>query len=308
MQSSLFRYHDINPRKRLRDDMDAWGSNRTPRQELELVSWRKQILTQLTTHHAEGSKFCCPASSLEEPSREEHAGEPELMSTMLPSDFPNGVLVNLSHGALLESERELCHASCLKALQTLQSFAIQRAHIQQTQLKHASHVKSNMQANTILHRLADRLQHAQWMYTNSCDCLQWLGMNEQDKRTYKPLREQDVKDLLYSIKGQHDLGEGQVKLSWFWCIEPSRNHLDANSLLPSETGVATEYEDSKYSSLNPAAITYQELRSTCGMVQVLGALQAMGSGGLLAPKGGCISDSFFPCARCQLAHKGTPDS
>jgi hypothetical protein len=227
---------------------------------------------------------------------------------MLPSDFPNGVLVNPSHGALMESERELRCASCLKALQTLRSFAIQRAHIQQTQLKHASRMKSNTRANTILHRLADRLQHAQWMYTNSRDRLQRLGMTEQDKRTYKPLREQDVKDLLRSIKGQRDLGEGQVKLPWFWRIEPSRNDLDANSLLPNETGVATEYEDSKYLSLNPAAITYRELRSTRGMVQVPRALQAMGRGGLLAPKGGRISDSCFPRARCQLARKGTPDS
>jgi hypothetical protein len=203
----------------------------------------------------EGGKFICPVPSLEQPNEEQHAGEPELMSTTLPSDFPNGTLVNTSHEALLESERELCHASCLKALQTLRSFAIQRTHLQQTQLKHATCVKANTRASTILNRLGERLRHAQWLYINLCDRLQRLGMTEQDKRTYKLLREQDVKDLLRSVKGQCDLGEGQVKLPWFWRIEPSRNHLDANSVLPSETGVATEYEDSKHLSLNPIAIT-----------------------------------------------------
>jgi hypothetical protein len=252
----LFLFPDVIDRKRLRDDIRAWGSNRTPHQELDLASHRKQILTRLTAHHSEGARFCHPAPYLEEPSREEHVGEPELMSTMLPSDFPNGALVNPSHGALLESKRELRRASCLKVWQTLRSFAIQRARIQQTQLKHTTRVKANTRANTILHWLGDRLRHAQWMYINSCDRLQRLGMTKQDIRMYKPLRKQDVRDLLRSVKGQHELGEGQVKLPWFWRIEPSHNQLDANSVLPSETGVATEYEDSEYFSLSPVAIIY----------------------------------------------------
>jgi hypothetical protein len=134
---------NISHRKWLRDDIRTWGSNRTPRQELDLANRRKQILTRLTAHRAEAVKFCRPVLSSEASNEEEHPGEPELMSTLLPSDFPTGALGEPCHGALLESERELRRASCLKALQTLQSFAIQRAHIQQTQLKHATRVKAN---------------------------------------------------------------------------------------------------------------------------------------------------------------------
>jgi hypothetical protein len=41
------------------------------------------------------------------------------------------------------------------------------------------------------------------------------------------------------------LGEGQVKLPWFWCIEPSHNEQDAENVLAGKTGVASEYEQSK---------------------------------------------------------------
>jgi hypothetical protein len=237
---------NISYRKRLRDDIRAWGPSRTPCQELDLVNQRKLILTRLTAHRVEGVQFCHPVPSSGEPSGDEHPGEPELMSTFLPSDFPNGALQEASHEALLESERELHRTSCLKALQTLQSFAIQRAHIQQTQLKHAACVKTNMQASNILHQLGDRLRHVQWLYTNLRERLQRLGFTKQDKRMYKALHEQDVKDLLHSVKGQCNLGEGQMKLPWFWRIEPSRDQLDTNSVVPSETGVTTEYEDSMY--------------------------------------------------------------
>jgi hypothetical protein len=115
------------------------------------VTRRKLILTRLSAHRAEGVQFCHPIPSSGEPGGDEYSGEPELMSTLLPSDFPNGALLEASHRALLESERELRRASCLKALQTLRSFAIQRAHIQQTKLKHAARVKTNMRASTILH-------------------------------------------------------------------------------------------------------------------------------------------------------------
>jgi hypothetical protein len=222
---SMDTMNQINYRKRLRDDIRVWGSNKTPCQELDVASWRKQILTRLTAHHAEGSRFCRPVPSLQESHGDEHSGEPEFMSTMLPSDFPTRVLPNTSHRAILESERELRRASCLKALQTLRSFAIQRTHIQQTQLKHTSRMKPNTRASTILQRLGDRLRHAQWIYINSRERLHRLGMTEQDQRMYKALHKQDVRDLLRSVKGQRDLGEGQVKLPWFWRIEPSCNLL-----------------------------------------------------------------------------------
>jgi hypothetical protein len=111
--------------------------------------------------------------------------------------------------------------------------------------------------------MGDKLRHTQWLYTNSRDRLQRLGPTAQDLRTYKVLREQDVKELLRSVKGQRDLGEGQVKLPWFWRIEPSRNQLDANSVLSSETGVATEYEDSKQSVHNSVFNPECLSRSSC---------------------------------------------
>jgi hypothetical protein len=80
-------------------------------------------------------------------------------------------------------------------------------------------MKANTRASTTLNRLGDRLRHSQWLYINSRDRLQRLGMTEQDKRTYKILHEQDVRELLRSVKGQRDLGEGQVKLPWFHLLQ-----------------------------------------------------------------------------------------
>jgi hypothetical protein len=69
-------------------------------------------------------------------------------------------------------------------------------------------------------------------------------MTQQDRRTYKILTEKDYQDLLRSVKGQRSLGEGQVKLPWFWRIEPSQTEQDADNVSSGETGVASEYEDS----------------------------------------------------------------
>jgi hypothetical protein len=55
----------------------------------------------------------------------------------------------------------------------------------------------------------------------------------------------DFQDLLCSVKGQCSLGEGQVKLPWFWHIEPSQNEQDAENVPLDEIGVASEYEASQ---------------------------------------------------------------
>jgi hypothetical protein len=198
-------------------------------------------------------KFFSTAPPLSGSGNEEHAGEPELMATMLPSDYPTGTLSQQMYNPLIEAERELRRASCLKALQTLRSFAIQRAHIKQAHHKHVRGIKATTRAATMIQRLGDRLRHAQWIYSDSRDRLVRLGMTQQDRRTYKVLSEKDFQDLLRSVKGQRSLGEGQVKLPWFWRIEPALNEQDDESVLSSETGVSSEYEDSEW--LIPTVIT-----------------------------------------------------
>jgi hypothetical protein len=64
------------------------------------------------------------------------------MATMLPSDYPTGTLSQEMYVPLVEAERELRRASCLKALQTLRSFAIQRAHIKQAHYKHVQGINA----------------------------------------------------------------------------------------------------------------------------------------------------------------------
>jgi hypothetical protein len=211
---------------------------------MDLSSRRKQLLARLVAHRTAAMKFCPTAPPLLGTGSDEHAGEPELMATMLPSDYPTGSLSQQLYLPLLEAECELRRASCLKALQTLRSFAIQRAHIKQAHHKHVRGIKATTRAASIVQRLGDRLRHAQWIYSNSHERLLRLGMTHQDRRTYKVLSEMDFQDLLRSVKGQRSLGEGQVKLPWFWRIEPSQNEQDAENVPSDETGVASEYEAS----------------------------------------------------------------
>jgi hypothetical protein len=210
-----------------------------------MATRRKQLLSRLIAHRTEAMKFCPIAPPLFNQDEEEHVGEPELMSTKIPSDYPAGTLSNRMYETLVEAERELRRASCLKALQTLRSFAIQRAHLKQAHHKHLRGIKATTRAATMIQRLGERLRHAQWIYSNSRERLVRLGMTQQDRGTYKVLREQDFQDLLRSVKGQCSLGEGLVKLPWFWHIQPASNQQDDENVPSSETGVASEYEDSE---------------------------------------------------------------
>jgi hypothetical protein len=51
---------------------------------------------------------------------------------------------------LIEAKRELHQASCLKALQTLHSFAIQQVHLKQVHLKHLQGIKATTCAATMI--------------------------------------------------------------------------------------------------------------------------------------------------------------
>lgn len=70
-------------------------------------------------------------------------------------------------------------------------------------------------------------------------------MNAQDTRTFRVLRDTDIAGLSSTLRGKDTLGDGYIKLPWYWRISMSENQDDAEEISTSGTAVREEYEESE---------------------------------------------------------------
>lgn len=175
------------------------------------------------------------------------------MSTLLPSDYPPGSLPAHLYSTIRDKEHELRRASCLKALQLVRSCSIQRSHVLRANHKHGRGIKAFTHAHSYAERISQKQQHAQWLYTHACTRLERLGMSSEDKLMFLPLRESDIKSLNSFRADRRELGDGQVKLPWYWRVDFSK--ADKGGRIEStRSDVEKECEDSKYKTSFPSGI------------------------------------------------------
>ncbi|KAG8724993.1 hypothetical protein FRC09_010741 [Ceratobasidium sp. 395] len=73
-------------------DTMSHGTKPTPRQTTEIATRQAKLLKQLEKHCTEASQFFPMPASLEQQStpQDDIGGQPELLSTLLPSNYPSG--------------------------------------------------------------------------------------------------------------------------------------------------------------------------------------------------------------------------
>ncbi|KAG8711864.1 hypothetical protein FRC08_015340 [Ceratobasidium sp. 394] len=231
--------------KWLHADVTPAGSSPTAVQALELPTGRKAILAELQHHHDQASKFL--PTVFADAAAGPHGssdGQPENLKTQLPSDLSSHQLAAIQDSPIVDTEKELLHASCLKHLQSVRSVTVQRVHNSSLHMKHACGQAMLTRAQTQQTRLQDCLETAQWMYNNLHDRLHRLGMTAQDSQTFKMLTTQDLKMLQKDVGKIRPLGGGHVQLLWYWRVDLSSRPQDADSVSVPVHEVHTEYNNS----------------------------------------------------------------
>lgn len=249
-------------RRRLKIDVKAWGKDPTPRQSLECAARRKAIVNRLTSHHEVGLRYL-PFDSLDGSTRTnlDDQGKPELLSTALPSTLAQAKLRGDSFNRVKECERQLRRVACLKALQTVRAVSVQHAHLLEGKDKNTRGVIGITRAEVALTRLGDRINFARWLYTQSRSRLLTLGTTAQDIRTFRVLRDSDMGGLSAALRGKDSLGDGYVKMPWYWRVSMSKGEDDAEEVSTSGAAVRKEYEESRTFQPNTRSLQLSSLLS-----------------------------------------------
>jgi hypothetical protein len=206
-------------RQSLQIDIKTYGGWPTPNQALQLDARWKAIMTHLEAHRANAANYY-PIPMAEDLVQETRRvnGEPERMSTLIPSDHSSISTLSQLHENAVYTERELRHTSCLKALQTVCSLSIQQAQVTQTQLRQPHGQCTIMCSQSLLDRYHQRIANAHWQYKNSRKRLLKLGASQQDVPTFKELCDEDMHQLSAVLHQGCDLGQGRVTLPWYWQV------------------------------------------------------------------------------------------
>jgi hypothetical protein len=217
-----------------------------PNQALQLDARRKAILSRLEAHRSQAAKYY-PIPTAEELAAETRGveGEPERMSTLIPSDYSSISTLTGLHRNAVRTERELRRTSCLKALQMVRCLSIQQAQVTRAQSRQPRGQRTSTRSETLLDRYRLRLANARWQYENSRKRLLKLTPSPQDVRTFKELRDEDMRQLSAVLRQGRDPGQGRVTLPWYWRVSLSQDHNDTDVLATTETHIATEHEESR---------------------------------------------------------------
>jgi hypothetical protein len=91
-------------------------------------------MSRLEAHRSQVAKYY-PIPTAEELAAETHGveGEPERMSTLIPSNYSSISTLTGLHRNAVRTEHELRHTSCLKALQMVCCLSIQQAQVTHAQ-------------------------------------------------------------------------------------------------------------------------------------------------------------------------------
>lgn len=232
-------------RNRLKTDIKKWGADPTPRQALECAAKRKAAAARLMAHRDTALKYV-PLHLVEASAQTplENQGKPEKLGLSLPSSLAQTALRSKGYTRVKECERQLRRVSCLKALQTVRAVSIQKAHILRGRPQKKRGVIAITRSEGVLARLADRVTHARWLYTQSRAQLMRLGLTEQDRRTFRPLEDSDMKELSATLHGKDALGDGYTRLPWYWRVELSSDGGDSEQITSTGAEVQSEYEES----------------------------------------------------------------
>ncbi|CAE6415368.1 unnamed protein product [Rhizoctonia solani] len=225
-------------------DIQRWGTKPTARQAKETATRRKELLSRLDAHRTAAPTFLAPLPPASSKSSTETQGQPEAMPTVLPSDYDGAILQENSSHPTLESERALRRAACLKALQTLRTIAIQQSHMKLRLSKHTKGTRTSTRSNAMTARYEQRLSNAIWEYTDSRNRLKKLGMNTVDLRTFKRLTQGDVDSLTKAVTSRRPLGEGRIKLPWYWRVSLSAGPEDSEHVYLDSSIVGAEEDAS----------------------------------------------------------------
>jgi hypothetical protein len=202
-------------------------------------------LSRLEQHRLQATKYY-PIPTTEDLAEETRRveGEPERMSTLIPSDYSSISTLTALHKHAVRTERKLRRTSCLKALQTVRCISIQQAQVTRTQSRQPRGQRTSTRSESILNRYRLRVENARWQYENSRKRLFKLFPSAQDVQTFKELRDEDMRQLSAVLRQGREPGQGRVTLPWYWCVSLSQNNNDTDALVPTDTNIATEHEES----------------------------------------------------------------
>jgi hypothetical protein len=192
--------------------------------------------------------YCLPtAAQIASKSSLPSEGALEYLSTLLPSHFPPGFLVENSHAAVIDTGKQLRRVSCLKALQDIRGLVAQKAHYNQVKSALSKGTVTRTRAQSAMDGLNTRIMHSRWQYEHSRQQLFTLGPSSADVKTLQILRDSDLRELSALMRGDHTPGQGYRTLPWYWRIETgSVAAVQDDSEL--ESRVTREYEESGYLS------------------------------------------------------------
>ncbi|KAG8733265.1 hypothetical protein FRC11_007545 [Ceratobasidium sp. 423] len=207
------------------------------------AAWLAEGINLQSTQEA-APAFLAPLPPANSTTSAETQGHPEAMPTMLPSDYADQVLQQNASHPTLESKRALHRATCLKALQTLRTIAIQQSQMRLRLSKHTKGTRTTTRSSTMTTRYEQRLTDATWEYTNSRNRLKKLGMTTIDTRTFKRLTQTDVDSLTHVVTSRRPLGEGRIKLPWYWRVSLSASPEDSEHVYVDSTIIGAEEDAS----------------------------------------------------------------
>jgi hypothetical protein len=232
-------------RQSLHIEIKAFGIRPTPNQALQVDTKRKAILSRLEAHRPLAARYY-PVPTAEDLVQETRQveGKPERMSTLIPSDYSSISTLSGLHENAVRTERELRRTSCLKALQTVRSISIQQAQVTRAQSRQPGGQCNATRSESLLDRYRQRIANARWLYENSRKRLLKLSPSTQDVRTFKELRDEDMRQLSAVLRQGRAPGQGRITLPWYWHVSLSPNGNDTESPALAETDLATEHEES----------------------------------------------------------------
>lgn len=209
-------------------------------------------------HHRQQSLQFLPIGLLSSAraDQEETTGKPETLAVTLPSSLPAKVLKLHSEERVLAVERELRRVACLKALQSVRTTAIQRAHLLKSKKANARGIVKVTRAEGAIARLTARIAQYQAQYTRSRKALLNVGPSPADRQTFRELKSSDLDGLSKLLLGKTQLGDGFVTMPWYWRVQLPEDELEADEVSISKPELRREYEESKYSVFSHPVLVY----------------------------------------------------
>lgn len=228
----------------MRVDLKRWGSKITVRQSADIATRRRQISEKYNEHRSKALELI-PETWLASRTSPGGAGTPETLPILLPSLLSELALRAEPVKSLAGSEVTLRRTACLKALHTVRSLAVSKAQLLWSKRAHSRSVANTTRSESYLQRLGERQKHAVWLYTNSQIHLLSISTDPTDARTFLAFKEKDLQDLNATVTSRSQLGEGYVRMPWYWRVSRARIEDNQNTVEIATSSVEKEYEDSK---------------------------------------------------------------